>query len=125
MTVTTRKQENSIDALYRVQIEANGIIIWQIASESGHTYYVTMTRGQHVSSCERSDGESCQGWKYRHSCHHATLARMRERGYQDDREAEERATMDAFRDEIAAAPSAHERMMVAPLNGDRAFSLTR
>src|ERR1700680_3675788 len=80
MTTTTRTSENDMTCLHRVEIKANGIIIWEIASESGHTYHVTMV-GQHVSSCERTDGEPCKGWKYRHSCHHATLAQARELAY--------------------------------------------
>lgn len=64
----------------RVQIKASNIVVWRVASESGHDYNVVLFDG-HVSSCERTDGEPCNGWRYRHSCHHATLAQAREDGY--------------------------------------------
>ncbi len=115
MTVTTRKLENDMTPLHRVAIKANGIVIWEIESESCHTYHVTMTR-QHVSSCERADGQPCPGWKYRHSCHHATLAQVRELEYQDRKREEEARDMAELAQEIVNEAAQVERRYRAPLN---------
>jgi hypothetical protein len=80
--VALRKQEAEITPLARVSIKRNHIVVWEIASESGHTYHVTLFEGR-VTSCQREDGTSCPAWLYRHTCHHATLVEAREAARED------------------------------------------
>jgi hypothetical protein len=70
-------QTAELTPLRRGSIKMNGIVVWVIESESGHTYHTTVFEGR-VTSCERTDGEPCPGWRYRHSCHHADLVIARE-----------------------------------------------
>ena len=84
MTTTNSKFENDMTPLFRNEIKRNGILIRAIESESGHTYHVTLFEG-HVSSCEQANGDPCQGWRYRHTCHHATLAMQLEAERDDER----------------------------------------
>lgn len=84
--VALRKQAE-ITPLARVAIKINGIVVWEIASESGHIYHVTVYDGK-VSCCERyPDGEPCPSWRYRHTCHHAALVEAREAARDAERTA--------------------------------------
>lgn len=73
MTVTTNIQENALTPVARYQQH-----VWPFAvlhtfkSASGKTYKVTIWEGK--VGCEQVNGNPCESWKYRHTCHHATLA---------------------------------------------------
>lgn len=90
MTTTTRNTEHDMTPLFRTEIKRNGIVIRTIHSDSGHDYHVTLFEGR-VSSCEQANGEPCHGWRYRHSCHHATLALQLEQERQSERDADRTA----------------------------------
>lgn len=106
MTQTaTRTDENEIFALTRTLIKKNGIVVWEVRSESGYDYRVTIFEGR-VSHCERKDGEACKSFKFRHTCHHAALIQERENGY-------------------TPAPAKIELPYLPPLNGNKPFSILR
>lgn len=73
MTTTNRSTEHELTPVARYQQHARAVVIRVFHSSSGVTYHTTLFEGK-VSSCEQENGEPCMGWRYRHSCHHATLA---------------------------------------------------
>src|SRR5258706_10897035 len=78
MTQTATYKSNEIVATYRVSMKSNAnLVIWQVESESGKTYNVSLLDGR-VSGCQTTTGEACKGFQYRHNCHHATLATQKE-----------------------------------------------
>ena len=78
MTQTAERKSHEIVAQYRVSMKSNqNLVIWQIASESGHTYNVSMLDGR-ISGCQDEEGNPCKGYFYRHTCHHCQLAQQKE-----------------------------------------------
>jgi hypothetical protein len=84
MTTTNRSTEHELTHVAHYQQHARDLVIRVIHSESGHDYHVTIFKGK-VSSCEQANGDICKGWRYRHSCHHATLAQQLEAERDEER----------------------------------------
>lgn len=89
----TQTAQKTASVVARIEIKKNGIVVYRMASSSGHSYNVTVFDGK-VSSCERVDHEPCKGWKFNHKCHHATAVTEREA------ERTPRLSRDAFCDEF-------------------------
>jgi hypothetical protein len=78
VSTISKSKQNEITPLYRVELKSNqNLVIWQVSSESGHTYNVSLLDGK-VAGCQREDGEECKGFHFRHSCHHVELATRKE-----------------------------------------------
>lgn len=112
---TTTKDEPEVVRRSRQRFGyAHGYVVYRVKGSSGLLYDVTLRRDGRASSCvEAATGESCKGWHFTGRCKHAALAQEREAARQGG---------DKPRPTLAET---EQKMLAAPLNGDRSFDLLR
>src|SRR5258706_4390270 len=82
MKTATQKQAPIVHLLGRAQFKQSDYVLYavqaEVKGELHGIYEVTVIDGKVTSCTETVSDEVCQGWKYRHTCCHATFVQKHE-----------------------------------------------